>query len=101
MDLSQYGIGGSSTGGTSSTTAIPGLDGIQGMLGIITVISVVLGVLFMGLYVFNIVQRARADRAMIDMHKDIAAIKEILEKHTATITITPPQASETPTTSAP
>lgn len=97
MDLSQYGINGS--GGTSGTSAIPGLDGLQGMLGTITIISVVLGGLFMVLYVFSLVQRMRADRAMIGMHKDIAAIKEILEKHAKPVATTP-QPSEPPAPAA-
>lgn len=65
---------------SGSTSAIPGLDRLQGMLGMITIVSVVLGGLFMALYIFGLVQRARADRAMIAMNKDIAAIKALLEQ---------------------
>lgn len=75
MNLSQYGINANSTG-----ASIPGLDGLQNMLGTITVVSVIIGGLFVVLYAINVIQRIRADRAMIAMHKDIAAIKEIIEK---------------------
>lgn len=81
MDLSQFGLNG--TNGTGSPLSIPGLADIQGLLTTITLVSVVLGGLFMVLYIANMVQRMRADRAMIAMHKDIAAIKELLEKNIA------------------
>ena len=80
MDLSQYGI---NTGTTNPSLSIPGLGNLQSMLGIITIASLVLGVLFVVLYVVNIVQRMRADRSMIAMHKDIAAIKVLLEQQLA------------------
>lgn len=97
MDLSQYGI---SSGNTSSSgnalSAIPGLDGLQGMLGLITVVSAVLGLLFVVLYALNLAQRMRADRAMIAMHKDVAAIKELLEKQIPTATASTPAADSAP-----
>lgn len=77
MDLSQYGI---NTSTTNPSLNIPGLGNLQSMFGIITIASLVLGILFMILYIVNIVQRMRADRSMIAMHKDIAAIKVLLEQ---------------------
>ncbi len=93
MDLSQYGI---NTSTTNPSLSIPGLGNLQSMFGIITIASLVLGVLFVILYVVNIVQRMRADRSMIAMHKDIAAIKLLLEQQIAT----PRHVSEPPATPA-
>ena len=76
MDLSQFGL--DTTNGTGGLT-IPGLQGIESMFQTITTVSVIIGVLFLVLYVINLVQRMRADRAMIAMHKDIAAIRMMLE----------------------
>lgn len=98
MDLSQYGINSNQTNGTGGPIAIPGLEGLQSMLGWITLASVVLGGLFTLLYVINLVQRIRADRAMIAMHKDIAAIKEILEKQVAPHPAPTPQVSASSST---
>ena len=92
MDLSQY-LNGTNTNGTGNTLSIPGLENVQGLLGTITIISVVLGGLFAVLYVINTIQRIRADRATIAMHKDIAAIKEllILERSSTTFAQPTPQ----------
>lgn len=87
MDLSQFGLGnGSSDAGALS---IPGISNLQATLATITTISVVLGGLFLVLYIISLIQRVRADRAMIAMRKDIAAIRVLLEQQTA------PQKSET------
>jgi len=84
MDLSQFGLNGDSTGSSTSPLAIPGLESLQGMFGTIMVGSAILGGLLTILFIINMVQRIRADRALIAMHKDIASIKEILERQTAT-----------------
>ncbi len=101
MDTAQLDINGSSGGITANPLAIPGLEGLQGMLGFIMIGSTVLGVLFLVLYILSLVQHARADRAVIAMHKDIAAIKEILQKQVSGSPVadipTPAQvSSETP-----
>lgn len=88
MDLSQLGI---NTNGAQNVT-IPGLGSLQSMLGTIMTVSIVIGGLFIVLYLVNTVQRMRADSAMINMHKDIAAIRAILEhKYPATNTESPRQ----------
>jgi hypothetical protein len=84
MDLSQYGISG--TSGTSSQVSIPGLDGIQNalsgiqsMLPIITIGSLVVTVLFLVLYIVHIVRRWKVDKAIIETHKEVKAIRVLLE----------------------
>lgn len=88
MDLTQLLNSQNGTGGAT----IPGLEGLQSMLGTITILSVVLGGLFLILYVINVIQRMRADRAMIAMHKDIAAIRTLLEQGQAPAPTTAPVA---------
>lgn len=80
MDLSQYGI--NTTTGTNGLQ-IPGLSGIQGTLTTIMVGITILSVLFIVLYIVNLVQRWRADRALIAMRKDIAAIRATIEQRGA------------------
>lgn len=78
MDLSQFGIGNGND--TSNPFTVPGLEGLQSTLATIMTASMVIGGLFIILYIINLVQRIRADRAMIAMQKDVSAIKTILEQ---------------------
>lgn len=78
MDLSQFGINANNAGQTG--LQIPGLSNLQGTLNTIMIGVSVLSGLFMLLYIVSLVQRFRADRAMIGMHKDIAAIRALLEQ---------------------
>lgn len=95
MDLSQFGINATNSQGSSPFT-IPGLDNLQQMIGTITIVSTIIGVIFIVLYVINLIQRIRADRAMIAMHKDIAAIKALLEQQTGRAQAAPaPKRTET------
>lgn len=80
MDLSQYGI---NTTTSTDGLQIPGLSGIQSTLTTIMVGITVLSVLFIVLYIVNLVQRWRADRALIAMRKDIAAIRATIEQRGA------------------
>lgn len=87
-------------GGTTespSAFSVPGLESLQGMLGTIMIGSAVLGGLLTILFIINLVQRVRADRAMIAMHKDIAAIREILEHQPVPATQVPTALSIAPT----
>lgn len=77
MDLSQFGI---NADGSTSGLTVPGLGNIQTLLANIALISIIIGGLFFVLYLINIIQRMRANRSTIAMHKDIAAIRAILEK---------------------
>lgn len=85
MDLSKYGIDLNTTSptGTTPTATVPGLDSLQSMFGIVTIASVVIGVIFLVLYIVTVAQRMRADRAMVAMRQDIAAIKSLLEQQLA------------------
>lgn len=76
MDLSQFGIG----DGNNTGLTIPGLENLQNMFATIMTASMIIGGLFIVLYIINLIQRMRADRAMIAMQKDIAAIKALLER---------------------
>lgn len=76
MDLSQLGID------TTTTGAGAGID-MQSILSAVTVVSVVIGGLFFVLYLINLLQHMRVNRAMIGMHKDVAEIRKLLEQHQA------------------
>ena len=95
MDLSRFGIGDGTS--ESSVFTIPGLENLQNMFSTIMTASMVIGGLFIALYIINLIQRIRADRAMIAMQKDIAAIKALLEKSQTSSTghAPQPQASAT------
>ena len=84
MDLSQLGI--SDTSGINTQVSIPGLDGIQStlsgiqsMLPIITIGSLVVTVLFLILYIVHIIRRWKVDKAIIETHKEVKAIRLLLE----------------------
>lgn len=81
MDLSQLGINTQDI--TNGSGSIPGLGNIQSLMGTITLISIIVGGLFFVLYLINVIQRIRADRAMIAMHKDITAIRAMMEQKNA------------------
>lgn len=66
------------TNGTS-TLSIPGLDNLQPLMNNLMIVSIITGGVFLVLYLLNVIRHMRADRAMIAMHKDIAAIRELLE----------------------
>jgi hypothetical protein len=76
MDLSKIGVD-AQNGFTGIN--IPGLTNVQNMLSTITTVSAVIGILFFIMYVISMVQRMRADRAMIAIRKDISAIHELLK----------------------
>lgn len=97
MQSLPFDINNGTTGSSSSAFSIPGLESLQGMLGTIMIGSAVLGGLLTILFIINLVQRVRADRAMIAMHKDIAAIRDILERQPAPATQVLPMPSVTPT----
>ncbi len=84
MDLSQYGL--SNTSGTGTQVSIPGLDGIQSalsgiqsLLPIITIISLASTVLILVLYIVHIIRRWKVDKAIIETHKEVQAIRVLLE----------------------
>lgn len=95
MDLSQFDIG----NGDGKLT-IPGLESLQNMFTTVMAASLVIGALFVVLYIINLVQRIRADRAMIAMQKDIAAIKALLIEQVQATAINQVQ-SDSPLTPAP
>lgn len=72
MDLSQLGLD-TTTGTTQS------ID-IQGIMGTVTIISVVIGGLFLIIYLINLIQHMRVNRAMLAMHKDVAEIRKLMEE---------------------
>ena len=58
---------------------IPGVAALQNTLNTIILGATILSIVFVVLYIINMIQRFRADRAMIAMRKDIAAIRQQLE----------------------
>lgn len=80
MDLSQFGIGNTTNSSGTGGFSIPAVDNLQNTLNTIMLGAAVLSVLFVVLYIVSLVQRFRADRAMIAMRKDIAAIRAIAEQ---------------------
>lgn len=84
MDLSQYGI--SNSAGSGAQVNVPGLDGIQNtlsgiqsLLPIITIGSFVVSIVFLVLYIIHIIHRWKVDKAIIETHKEVRAIRVLLE----------------------
>jgi hypothetical protein len=103
MDLSQYGITG--TSGSGSNISIPGLDGIQNtlsgiqsLLPTLLIVSTVATVLIVVLYILHIIRRWKVDKAIIETQKDVHAIRTLLENKQPTSADTLPRAHEVQTT---
>lgn len=81
MDLFKFGTNESANENSGFT--LPGLENIQTMFATLTTALIAFVVVFGILYIVNLVQRIRADRAMIAMQKDIAAIRSLLQTQVA------------------
>ncbi len=78
QDLSQL----NGTSLTSGTNLNLGIDNglITSILTIGTTVSIVLGIAIVVYMIINIAHRWKSEKAMVEMSKDIKAIKELLEK---------------------
>lgn len=81
QDLSQL----NGTSLTTGTNLNLGIDNglITSILTIGTTVSIVLGIAIVVYMIINIAHRWKSEKAMVEMSKDIKAIKELLEKKNA------------------
>ena len=99
MDLSQLNLGGSSQpSGTTGGITLPGMENVQNIqstLNTVVLWAVIFAGLFLLLYIVSLIQKARANHAIIAMRKDLTAIRVALER--SSTPTTPPEPQPLPT----
>ncbi len=78
QDLTQLGGNGLTSGSNLNLGIDSGM--IATILTIGTTVSIVLGIAIVVYMIINIAHRWKSEKAMVEMAKDIKAIKELLEK---------------------
>lgn len=78
QDLTQLGGNGLTSGSNLNLGIDSGM--IASILTIATTVSIVLGIAIVVYMIINIAHRWKSEKAMVEMAKDIRAIKDLLEK---------------------